>query len=452
MVTTSSKALSWIGGALLLACGTAQPQTTIRIEAEDMQLDVMQVEAASFASNSALINLKGPGFVGSASIPFPGPNGNYDIVVVYHDENDGAAQLSVSIDSVTVDSWTLDQPIPDGKHATEANRLTRQVATGYTVNQGVVIKIDALQGNWDHANIDYIEFVGVGNPPTVVDFSKGEITIEEPGYYILDRDWKIALEGVEAVLEVAADDVTIDLRGFEIELLLADSMLISGERVTLKNGTLSHAQLSVTGMYSHLTGLQMNVFDGQSAISLRGDHARVDNSVLTSRTEGYGDESIPISVYASHATVRSNRISATGESISTHGEDVNFLYILENTLDCDGRDCLLIYGDHNVIARNTARQHSGNSFATIVGDYNHLLDNVSLHYASSGITGILIEGTQNILRGNILQTDPTDLPFRYGISFTHFDGNYYGDNLISAETLVNLSGTMQIDLGGNHGL
>jgi hypothetical protein len=138
-----------------------QPQQTVRIEAESMQRDTYRIEAQSFASGLALINLKGPGLNGSAITAFPGSSGQYDISVVYHDENDGVAMLTVSIGGVSVDSWTLERRIPGGEQPTEFNRFTRQIASGFTVNNGDEIRIDGLQGNWDHANVDYIEFVAV---------------------------------------------------------------------------------------------------------------------------------------------------------------------------------------------------------------------------------------------------------------------------------------------------
>jgi hypothetical protein len=135
------------------------------MEAEDMTLDTYQVETLSFTSNGALINLKGPGVVGSATASFPGDSGAYDITVVYHDENDGVAQLSVSIAGNTVDNWSLDEVISGGQQPEEFNRFTREIATGYTINNGDEIRIDGLQGNWDHANVDYIEFSGSAPPP-----------------------------------------------------------------------------------------------------------------------------------------------------------------------------------------------------------------------------------------------------------------------------------------------
>jgi hypothetical protein len=204
MKTTLKRTLLGISGLLLIACGTAEAQTTIRMEAEDMTLDTYKVETLSFASNGALINLKGPGVVGSATASFPGETGTYDVTVVYHDENDGVAQLSVSIAGNTVDSWSLDASISGGQQPEEFNRFTREIATGWTISNGDEIRIDGLQGNWDHANVDYIEFVGSGPGPApsiptvtvaksggdytnplyaVANISEGDKWCREPGTY-----------------------------------------------------------------------------------------------------------------------------------------------------------------------------------------------------------------------------------------------------------------------------
>ncbi len=165
MKRTVKRSLLGISGLLVFAWGTAQSQTTVRIEAEEMTLDTYRVELLDFASNGALVNLKGSGYVGNATTAFPGASGDYDITVVYHDENDGKAQLSVSIAGANVDSWTLDKLVAGGQNPTEANRFSRQIAVDYSVNTGDEIRIDGLQGNWDHANVDYIEFSGSAPPP-----------------------------------------------------------------------------------------------------------------------------------------------------------------------------------------------------------------------------------------------------------------------------------------------
>ena len=71
------------------------------------------------------------------------------------------AQLTVSIAGVSVDSWTLEQRISGGAQPKEFNRITRKIASGFAINNGDELRIDGLQGNWDHANVDYVEFVPV---------------------------------------------------------------------------------------------------------------------------------------------------------------------------------------------------------------------------------------------------------------------------------------------------
>ena len=158
----SSKQLARVVGAVLLACSTAHSQTSIRIEAETMQLDTFGVEMLDAASNGALINLKGPGLAGSATAPFPGSTGKYDVSVVYHDENDGVAQISFFIGGESLDVWPLDLKRSYKEQAEVPNRRTRQIGTGITVNNGDEIRIEGVQGNWDHANVDYVEFAVSG--------------------------------------------------------------------------------------------------------------------------------------------------------------------------------------------------------------------------------------------------------------------------------------------------
>ena len=147
------------GSVYVYALAEPSSQTAIRIEAEDMRLDTFRIEERDFASGDALINLKGPGFNGSATTAFAGTSGLYDLIVVYHDENDGDAMLTVSVAGIPIDSWTLDRGVPGGRQAETFNRFSRQVATGIVVSTGDEIAIDAVQGNWDHANVDYIELV-----------------------------------------------------------------------------------------------------------------------------------------------------------------------------------------------------------------------------------------------------------------------------------------------------
>ena len=168
MNTTLKRILLGISGVLVFAWGNAPAQTSFRIEAEDMTLETYRVEVRDFASDGALINLKGPGIAGSATAPFPGATGEYDISVIYHDESDGLAQLSLAIDGEMLDSWMLDTRGFDAQ-AQVVNRRTRLIGTGISVAGGDVVRIEGVQGNWDHANVDYIEFVisGQSGPNTL---------------------------------------------------------------------------------------------------------------------------------------------------------------------------------------------------------------------------------------------------------------------------------------------
>lgn len=147
----------------------------IRIEAEDMTLNTYRVENLSSASNGAVINLKGPGIVGSAETIFPGQGGDYDIFIAYHDESDGVAQMTVSLSDGTVETLTLDELTGD-RQPTADNLRIRQIATARSVSANSELRITALQGNWDHANVDYIEFV-----PTASQSAQGFAVVAAAG-------------------------------------------------------------------------------------------------------------------------------------------------------------------------------------------------------------------------------------------------------------------------------
>ena len=85
------------------------------------------------------------------------------------------------------------------------------------------------------------------------------------------------------------------------------------------------------------------------------------------------------------------------------------------------------------------------------GDGNLILDNTLLILRTgTAQVAISIGGTGNIIRGNLVPP-PSVFPWEAGIVFFQ-DGNFYGDNIISAEVPFDLQGTVQIDLGGNVGL
>ena len=247
--------------ALLISTNVLAQQ--VRMEAEDMFLDVMRTERLDSASNGEIINMKGPGVNGSALANFPGSSGEYDVVVVYHDENDGEAQLTLSIAGTAVDSWLLNQRISGARQATDSNRMTREVATGYSIREGDIVRIDAVQGNWDHANVDYVEFTPIlasgratvakiggdyENPlaaiddigvwcPDVVRNADGCILSIETGHYVLDRTLVVP-DGMAVTGNTAPNTVLAAAPGLAVAVVLGNDS--DGTNTNLGNITIEN--------------------------------------------------------------------------------------------------------------------------------------------------------------------------------------------------------------------
>lgn len=135
---------------------------SIRVQAEDMSLTNYRVESGNYSAlGQELISLyQAPSPTGTASLQFTGPEGTYDVVVGYFDENDGQAQLSVRLGGQLVDRWTLNQNLDRG-WATPETRVSRTIATGQTLNQGTTIEIQGTVNQAEFARVDYIEFIPV---------------------------------------------------------------------------------------------------------------------------------------------------------------------------------------------------------------------------------------------------------------------------------------------------
>ena len=264
--------------SVLCTSALAQP---IRMEAEDMFLDVMRTERLDSASNGEIINLKGPGANGSAIANFPGSSGDYDVVVVYHDENDGVAQLTLSIAGVPVDSWLLDQRISGARQATDSNRMARQVAMGYSIREGDVVRIDAVQGNWDHVNVDYVEFTQIlplgratvakvdgdyENPldamddidawcPDAVRAGDGCFLDIQTGHYVLDRTLVVP-NGMAVNGSFTPNTVLTAASGLDVAVRLGDGT--NASNVNLGNITVEN----VFGNGANSTGVLVSLYAG----------------------------------------------------------------------------------------------------------------------------------------------------------------------------------------------
>lgn len=192
----------------LLVCSNALAQQGfIRLEAEDMSLNGFRTEDVSGSSESALINLKGRAVDGTATTTFSGAAGSYDIFVGYHDEQDGTAELEVSIAGTSVDSWQLDSS-PGGTQPSAQNFLIRQIADDRLVGSGDEIEISGVQGVWDNANVDYIEFVPSdgGPPPPVAAGERIALVAASGGDYTTLTDALANLDGGDQWCRPPVDD------------------------------------------------------------------------------------------------------------------------------------------------------------------------------------------------------------------------------------------------------
>ena len=134
----------------------------MRVEAEDMRLTNYSKEDRDFASGGELITTGGKG---TARTAFSGPTGTYDIVVGYHDENDGAGSINVRVGEASVDSWQLNQNLGSGAPTagTKATRVIQNVA----LQSGQIIELEGTVDRGEYTRLDYIDIVSAGTGNSV---------------------------------------------------------------------------------------------------------------------------------------------------------------------------------------------------------------------------------------------------------------------------------------------
>ncbi len=135
--------------------------TTIRLEAEELNLDTYIEETRNIASEGEVISLfNAAGTEGTATSTFTGVTGTYDVIVVYHDENDGQATLTLQVGD-DQDTWTLDQNLGSGG-VTNGNRVERTALSQVNLTNGDAITLTGIVDAAEFARVDYIEFIPVG--------------------------------------------------------------------------------------------------------------------------------------------------------------------------------------------------------------------------------------------------------------------------------------------------
>ena len=209
---------------------------TIRIEAESMTLVGYEIETGQkFASEKALIAATPTeGAIGTASATFTGVTSTYDIIVGYHDENDGASQLSVYINDVLVDTWTLNERL--GKtRAHASNFVARTIATGYTVSTNDRIRIEGTTQSGERSRVDYIELV-----PNEVSVPGNTNPVAENDSYSTNEDTPLLVALEEGVLTNDSD-----LDGDSLTVISFDETSSAGGTVSVNaDGSFSYTPVA----------------------------------------------------------------------------------------------------------------------------------------------------------------------------------------------------------------
>ena len=287
---------------------------------------------------------------------------------------------------------------------------------------------------------------------SILDLSVLPVIVEQSGYYILDRDWSIAFD--QEPLQIVADRVILDFRGFEIEKLDLPrgsnaAIVINGDRVTLRNGrvnAIDETAVATEGAETLIEGMWMSAASGVT-VALWGQDGTIRASTIES-----GDAT---AIWArSNTTVQGNVIFGHAGSVRIDSSATQ-VSILDNDISCSQASfgCVRVLGSESIVARNRtsgADDLSGTAFITVEGSHNLILDN-AFSADDPGGSAILVEGSANVVRGNIVAAPvSTASPWPSGIRFTR-DGNFYGGNNVWAIVPFDLGATVQTDLGGNLG-
>jgi hypothetical protein len=271
------------------------------------------------------------------------------------------------------------------------------------------------------------------------------VEIIEPGVYVLDRNWSELGLTFDGTIIISADDVTLDFQGFELSGENA-RIVSTGQRARIRNGRIVayHSTIDVSGADTLIEHMRAHVKAG-NAIRLSGRGTVLTDSDASADNDGGA-------VYAGEDTiVRENRLEGPIHAVHVSSRTT----VADNLLAC-GRafPCITVDGANNFISGNRFTVSGADLRGILIrGDHNQVLDNV--FRSNGGRTAIVVEGQWNIIRDNlVIHASVPGLPgviaWEIGIAFLR-DGNFYGDNLVSAATPFDVGATVQTDLGGNSG-
>lgn len=248
---------------------------TTRIEAESMTLAGYSAEYSAVSSGNQVIKTDSNG---SASTQFAGTPGLYDLKVAYHDENDGAATLSLWVDGQRVDIWSMNAAT-DSAIATTGNLRTRTV-TGINLKANSVIRIAGTQAGNEFARVDYLDIVGSNTsavpvssvPASNATPTSNSVTVNSAG---------ITLQPNISVGVARIESHDMSRTGYDVEA----SSISSGGQVVNTSGTgIASASFSgAAGSYTLKVGYY-DENDGQARLTVKVDGITVSSWVLNEST------------------------------------------------------------------------------------------------------------------------------------------------------------------------
>jgi hypothetical protein len=285
----------------------------------------------------------------------------------------------------------------------------------------------------------------------VLNLSNPPVVIDEPGLYAIDRDWVIpdtTTAVVPELIQITADDVSLDLHGFKIIAVPPDFssttlFVITGSGTEIRNGGFEAGGDGGTAVRS-TRGVGLHHVSVSSGGTMTFAGATITDSHLGSRLEMR---------FEGGSRLERNSIGCSRglRCIRFLGDDSEFK---GNRLSMSQGGGIEVVGDGNTVANNfidLSDDVDGETVFDIKGDNNVVRDNTALvGNGSIGDPLWAISGTANTLDGNVAAPGRFGERARTGMAFTA-DGNFYGDNRMAAQTPFVVGGTVQTDWGGNVG-
>jgi len=286
----------------------------------------------------------------------------------------------------------------------------------------------------------------------VLHLTASHIVIDQPGMYELDRNWVISGPGVFTQdgirsIEITANDVVLDLRGFSIDMTHEDAggIYIAGANVTVRNGRVTPG-IGTDGASTVIDAIEATGIsaDGPDAIvrnsSAKGGSARGERYLI--ERNRFDCLTTCFSITGSHGVFRDNRLYRGGSQFGSGG--VLFVGGVANAVENNYIEsvelnpaAIFLRGSQNVIARNTmvmTQGFGGGAAIQVQG-------------------GTVLGGTANVIDGNIANHSTPNVHWEFGIVFVlGANGNFYGNNRMEADQpFFTGSGLQEIDWGGNVG-